>query len=111
VNRKYIYSDRKELSFDEIPSNKAFNEKKLVQEEIGVIKEDNSIIWTMISATPLSFSDWSVLIVTSDITVRKNIEEDLKRHAALLDVSYEAIFSWNFEDGILSWNQGAETLY
>ncbi|MBI5459879.1 PAS domain S-box protein [Methanobacterium sp.] len=111
VNRKYIYSDRKELSFDEIPSNKAFNEKKLVQEEIGVIKEDNSIIWTMVSATPLSFSDWSVLIVTSDITSRKNVEEDLKRHAALLDVSYEAIFSWNFEEGILSWNQGAETLY
>ncbi|MDY9923171.1 PAS domain S-box protein [Methanobacterium sp.] len=111
VNRKYIYSDGKELSFDEIPSNKAFNEKKLVQEEIGVIKEDNSIIWTMVSAAPLSFSDWSVLIVTSDITARKNIEEDLKRHAALLDVSYEAIFSWNFEEGILSWNQGAETLY
>ena len=111
VNRKYIYSDGKELSFDEIPSNKAFNEKKLVQEEIGVIKEDNSIIWTMVSATPLSFSDWSVLIVTSDITARKNVEEDLKRHAALLDVSYEAIFSWNFEEGILSWNQGAETLY
>jgi len=111
VNRKYIYSDGKELSFDEIPSNKAFNENKLVQEEIGVIKEDNSIIWTMVSATPLSFSDWSVLIVTSDITARKNVEEDLKRHAALLDVSYEAIFSWNFEEGILSWNQGAETLY
>jgi len=111
VNRKYVYSNMKELSFDEIPSNKAFNEKKLVHEEIGVIKEDNSIIWTMVSATPLPFSDLSVIIVTSDITARKNVEEDLKRHAALLDVSYEAIFSWNFEDGILSWNQGAETLY
>ncbi|WP_321421670.1 PAS domain S-box protein [uncultured Methanobacterium sp.] len=111
VNRKYVYSDMNELSFDEIPSNKAFNEKKLVHEEIGVIKEDNSIIWTMVSATPLPFSDLSVIIVTSDITARKNVEEDLKRHAALLDVSYEAIFSWNFENGILSWNQGAETLY
>ena len=111
VNRKYVYSDMNELSFDEIPSNKAFNERKLVHEEIGVIKEDNSIIWTMVSATPLPFSDLSVIIVTSDITARKNVEEDLKRHAALLDVSYEAIFSWNFEDGILSWNQGAETLY
>ncbi|WP_081580343.1 PAS domain S-box protein [Methanobacterium formicicum] len=111
ANRKYVYSNMKELSFDEIPSNKAFNEKKLVHEEIGVIKEDNSIIWTMVSATPLPFSDLSVIIVTSDITARRNIEEDLKRHAALLDVSYEAIFSWNFEDGILSWNQGAETLY
>ncbi len=42
--------------------------------------------------------------------LRKN-EEDLRRHAALLDVSYEAIFSWDYDDGILSWNQGAERLY
>jgi two-component system, chemotaxis family, sensor kinase Cph1 len=238
LNRKYVHSNMKELHFDNLPSNKAFNEQRLIQEEIGVIKEDNSIIWTSVSATPLSLSDWNVLVVTSDITARKltekklfeaekryhlvvdftydweewfnnemkleyvspsceritgysaqefltnpnlknliihsddlklfkkhfnedffndhpksiifriisrdkkirwiehfcqpvyddghfmgrrasnrditarkKIEEDLKRHAALLDVSYEAIFSWNLEEGILSWNQGAETLY
>ena len=51
------------------------------------------------------------LISFIDVTDRKKAEEDLKRHAALLDISYEAIFSWSFEDGILSWNQGAERLY
>ena len=35
----------------------------------------------------------------------------LSESAALLDNSYEAIFSWDYEKGILSWNQGAERLY
>jgi PAS domain S-box-containing protein len=51
------------------------------------------------------------LISFIDVTDRKKAQEDLKRHAALLDISYEAIFSWSFEEGILSWNQGAERLY
>ncbi|MGA2676277.1 MAG: PAS domain S-box protein, partial [Methanobacterium sp.] len=42
--------------------------------------------------------------------LREN-EENLKRQAALLNVSYEAIFSWDYNKGILSWNQGAERLY
>ena len=29
----------------------------------------------------------------------------------MLDVSYEAIFSWDYNNGILSWNRGAERLY
>ncbi len=47
----------------------------------------------------------------TDISDRKKDEEDLKRQAALLDVSYEAIFSWDYDGGIISWNQGAERLY
>jgi PAS domain S-box-containing protein len=47
----------------------------------------------------------------TDITKRKRAEEDLKRQAALLDLSYEAIFSWDYDGGIISWNHGAERLY
>ncbi len=47
----------------------------------------------------------------TDITERKKAQEDLQRQAALLDVSYEAIFSWDYDDGIISWNSGAERLY
>ncbi len=49
--------------------------------------------------------------IFEDITKRKQAEEDLKRQAALLDVSYEAIFSYDYDGGIVSWNQGAERLY
>ena len=47
----------------------------------------------------------------TDITERKKADEDLKTQAALLDVSYEAIFSWDYDGAIKSWNQGAEKLY
>jgi PAS domain S-box-containing protein len=46
-----------------------------------------------------------------DITERKKDEESLKRQGALLDISYEAFFSWNFNGKIVFWNQGAERLY
>nr|WP_319372430.1 PAS domain S-box protein [uncultured Methanobacterium sp.] len=54
---------------------------------------------------------YQVYTTFEDITNRKKIEDDLKRHAILLDLSNEAIFSWDYEYGILSWNQGAERLY
>lgn len=59
----------------------------------------------------VNISDGRNVGIGLDIRDRKKSEEDLKRHAALLDISYEAIFSWSFEEGILSWNRGAERLY
>lgn len=47
----------------------------------------------------------------TDISNLKNKEITLKRQSALLDLSNEAIFSWEFDDGIISWNYGAEILY
>jgi PAS domain S-box-containing protein len=52
-----------------------------------------------------------VLGINMDITKRKNAEEELKKRVALLDISYEAIFSWDLDKGIRSWNHGAEMLY
>jgi PAS domain S-box-containing protein len=80
TKRRYIRSDMTEIPFNEIPSVRAFNEQKPIEDvEIGIIKEDNSIIWTNVSAIPLSFSDWGVLLVTSDITERKKAEEALHK--------------------------------
>jgi PAS domain S-box-containing protein len=42
---------------------------------------------------------------------RKKAEETLRQQASLLDISYDAIFSWEIGGGILSWNRGAEELY
>ena len=80
IKRRYIRQDMTEFPFDEFPSVKAFNEQKPVYDsEIGVLKEDNSIIWTNVSAIPLPFTDWNILVVTSDITERKILEEELRQ--------------------------------
>lgn len=110
--RQYIRSDGTIMPHEEIPSVRALKENRAIENvEIGITKEDKSIIWTNVSATPLSFSDWNALIITSDITERKKAEEAIKRQAALLDLSYEAILAWDLEEGLIYWNQGAERLY
>ena len=40
-----------------------------------------------------------------------NLIHDLERQLKMIDISYEAIFSWDYDEGILTWNKGAELLY
>jgi PAS domain S-box-containing protein len=48
---------------------------------------------------------------TLDITMRKQLEMSEKRMAKLIDLSFEPIFVWHPQNGIIEWNQGAELLY
>src|SRR5439155_25777089 len=46
-----------------------------------------------------------------DITDRKRAEEAMRRQAALLRLTYDAILVWRLDGGIESWSRGAEELY
>ena len=48
---------------------------------------------------------------TIDITARKRSEHALRRQASLIELSFEPIFVWHPERGIVEWNKGAEQLY
>jgi PAS domain S-box-containing protein len=77
-NRVYIRADGTPMPSEEFASVRAVKEKKeIIDVETGVKKEDGSIIWTNVSAIPIKFSDWGVVIVTSDITNRKKVEEQI----------------------------------
>src|SRR5690349_4576318 len=39
------------------------------------------------------------------------IEDHLREKSALIDLSYEPIFVWDFVDGIVEWNAGSELMY
>ncbi|MBI5681178.1 MAG: PAS domain S-box protein [Methanobacterium sp.] len=82
--------------------------------EIKLIKKDGTQFYAHLEILPVQDADGNLQefrITATDITASTKIGEDLKMHAALLDVSNEAIFSWNYGGKILSWNQGAEELY
>lgn len=51
------------------------------------------------------------LVLSTDVTERKQAQEDLLRQAQLLDQAYEAILVRDDEDRIVYWNQGAERTY
>ncbi|MGZ7135505.1 MAG: PAS domain S-box protein, partial [Methanobacterium sp.] len=109
AKRKYIKSDMTEMSSDEIPSTKALNEQKPIKDvEIGIIKEDNRIIWTNVNAIPLSFSDWRVLIVTSDITGRKKAEIALRESEAELaraqHIAHIGSYKWDLLTDEVKWS-------
>ncbi|WP_424355563.1 CHASE4 domain-containing protein [Methanobacterium sp. MBAC-LM] len=99
---------------DKIENHHSFNEfkdKNTLNSYEVQLKTKNGDIKDLFATFGFIPEAKQALISFIDVTDRKKAEENLKRHAALLDISYEAIFSWSFEEGILSWNQGAERLY
>jgi PAS domain S-box-containing protein len=49
--------------------------------------------------------------VARDVTTQRQTEIDLSMKSALVDLSDEAIFAWELDDGIVEWNTGCERLY
>lgn len=72
--RKYLRPDGTEMSPEEFPSARAAADGSPAQGEVGVMKEDGSVIWTSVSAAPVPYADWGVAISTSDVTQRKRAE-------------------------------------
>src|SRR5258705_3720005 len=55
-------------------------------------------------------SEVEKLRIAVELELRKK-EEGLWRQANLIELSYEPIFTWHFDDGIMEWNKGCEQLY
>ena len=88
--RKYFRSDNTPMSAEEFPSTRAAKEQKIIRNiEIGVEKENGTIIWTDVSAAPL-FSGGSVTL-TVDITERKRAEENFFAAQQELERSHKAL--------------------
>ena len=85
-NRKYLRANGALMQVAELASAKAFQEKREIYGvETGVVKEDDSIVWTEVSAVPVNFPDWKVVIVTTDITERKQSEREILKLNAELE--------------------------
>ncbi len=113
-NKKNLLDFVVKDQLDEIENHHNFNEfkdKNTLNNYEVQLKTKNGNVKDLFATFGFIPETKQVLISFIDMTERIKSEEDLQRHAALLDISYEAIFSWNFEEGILSWNQGAEKLY
>lgn len=80
AERRYVHPDGSEMRQSEFASARVTTEGKPVYDiETGIVKEDGSLTWTSVSAAPLP--DGGVVVVTADITTRKQAEQELKRWA------------------------------
>ncbi len=96
LSRQYIHSDGTHMLSAEFPSERAFVEQRTIFDvEMGIIQEDETTIWTSVSAAPLPHQQGAV-VVTADITERKRAEQKLIQERdilrALIDSSPDYIF-------------------
>jgi len=82
--------------------------------EAQLMRKDGTCFWAEVNPTPLCDpSGWMIgsLIVTNDITGRKQDEDRSKFQAEVLSQVTEAIIAINNEKVVNYWNHGAEKLY
>jgi two-component system phosphate regulon sensor histidine kinase PhoR len=85
-DRRHIRPDGTPMPPEEWPSVQAAREMKVRKDvEIGVITENGKAIWTNVSAAPFPTTDKGVVIVTADITTRKQAQEAEREQRTLAE--------------------------
>lgn len=83
---------------------------------MGIYKlQQNTPIWISVNSQPLfqkgETKPYAVVATFTDISERKQTEEQLRFQAQLLDNVRESIIATDLEGRVIYWSKGAETLY
>jgi PAS domain S-box-containing protein len=70
--RTYLRPDGTVMPTDELASSLVIKESMPIFDvETGIVTEDRGVIWTQVSAAPLDMPDASMVVITQDISERK----------------------------------------
>ena len=70
--------------------------------------------WFLSRAMPIRDHTDTIVLwcgTNTDITEQRLATQRLRQKARLIEMSHEAIFSWNLQGAIVSWNRGCQELY
>jgi PAS domain S-box-containing protein len=98
--RQYIRPDGTPMPVEELARSRVFSEQQAVFDiETGIITETGEVIWISVSAVPVDFPDWCVVIVTTDITAREQATRALKYErqqlAAIVRTLHEGVIAFH----------------
>lgn len=81
--------------------------------EYRMIAADGRVVWLRDIVTVVHEKGKPTVLrgIMVDVTDRKRDEHELERRAMLIDQAFEAIFVWDYKEGIIDWNKGCERLY
>jgi PAS domain S-box-containing protein len=82
--------------------------------EYRVIQKDGSFRWMEARYYPVKDDQgrvYRLVGIAEDITERKKSETEIRRLAAIVESSDDAIYATDLKSGIIEWNPGAERLY
>jgi hypothetical protein len=75
TQQKYLRPDGTPMPAEEFAGVRAVQEKRAVHHvETGLVKENGRVVWTDMSAVPLTLPGWRVVIVTFDLPSRQRAE-------------------------------------
>lgn len=77
-------------------------------------RKDGTVVWIDRRTTLLRTAEgqpMGFLNISKDVTQRRQADALVRRQAALLELTTEAIIVWKFQGPILYWNRGATLLY
>ncbi len=81
--RVYLAGDGSPLRPAQFASAQArLTNQPVLAVETGIAREAGETIWTSVSAVPVNFTDWKTVVVTTDITARKQAEAGLRESQA-----------------------------
>ncbi len=109
TKRIYFRPDLSQMPAEESPTFRCMKEKRMIRDvEIGILKEDGTLIWTNVSAVPFSSFD-SCITVTTNITERKKMQDKLEEtNRRLIDAQKVAkVGSWetNLSNMEVNWSE------
>ena len=88
--RRYLRPDGTPMPPEAFASRRVITEHRAIYDvETGIVKEDGEMVWTSVSAVPVAFHDWHVIVVTTDITKRRWAEDALRESQQNLEALIE----------------------
>ncbi|MEI8334610.1 MAG: PAS domain S-box protein, partial [Chloroflexota bacterium] len=114
--RRFIRPDGTTMPPEEFASARAIATGAAVTDaEVGVVLEDGSTVWTSVSAAPVGEPGIGAVVVTQDITERKQAEAALARRGADLAeaqrIAHVGSWTWDPVTGVVTWSDEMFRIY